>query len=120
MPSATELPPDLSNPHYSPPKASFSLPSNPKIVILMALSVLILVLLLLNLFLSSSRRIPANIKPTPTTSPGWSADKADNTPAPILPANIPTQFQDLFNQIEKLLPPEPDFLPPSLDPQISQ
>lgn len=113
MPSATELPPDLSNPHYSPPKASFSLPSNPKIVILMAMAILILVLLFLNLFLSSSRYIQTNVNPTPTA--------IYITPTPtILPANIPTQFQDPLNQIDKLLLPESDFLPPTLDPQISQ
>lgn len=112
MPSATELPPDLSNPQYSPSRVSFPMPKNPKIIILIAMGILILVLLFFNFLFSSSRKNPQNINPTP--SPVLS------TPTPtILPVNIPTQFQDPLNQIDQLLQPESDFLPPELNPQIN-
>lgn len=116
MLSATELPPDKNNPQYSPPKTSFSLPSNPKLIILIAMSVLILILLFLNLIFSSPHQYPATNTPTP--SPRQSLDEGGPTPT-LPPANIPTQFIDSFNQIDQLLLPESDFLPPSLDPKIN-
>jgi hypothetical protein len=97
-----------------PVKNKLSLPSHPKIKILLILGIFIVLIFMVNIFISLSQKtaFPAgSVTPTPTTI---------STPQPTEIPNsaIPAELQSQFDQIDKSNQTDINFPPPQIDSKI--
>lgn len=97
-----------SNPH--PSLKTFSLPKNPKVKILIGLGAFILILLIVSLIIPQ-KKLPGKIVSKPTIVPKTTSIPIDNS-------QIPTQFQEKFQNIQQQLNQKEDFPFPVIDPDI--
>lgn len=90
----------------------FTIPKDPKIKILLALSVVLVILLIAALVATIVRnakpRVQTN-RPVPTQSP---------SPTPTVPAIIPTQYLQDFQKAEQEVGVSTEIAPPKIDEEI--
>jgi hypothetical protein len=104
---------DQSNPlgaNTIPSLKKFSFPNNPKVRILIGLGAFIFILLIVSLLIPQ-KKLPEKITSKPTSTPTISSTPVDNS-------QIPTQFQEKFQNIQNELDQKEDFPFPVIDPDI--
>lgn len=106
---------EITSPAQDPAKkqSKFTIPSDPKIRILLVMVIIIIVLLLISLVVSVTRgsNVP-KLRPTPT--PKMGAAIPTITPPAFIPDDIRNQFSEIDNQLKT----EVKFNPPQIDETI--
>jgi hypothetical protein len=87
---------------------------DPKIKLLLILGIILIILGILSIIVTITRKKPISTINVPTPTPAITVIPT------IKESNIPTQFIDKFDQIEKKLQIDEDFSPPQVDTTIGQ
>ena len=105
-----------NNPLIPVPTSTTTAPQNPKKIILIGLSLFFVIILLITAIVSSIQKsVP---RPNLTTSNPPTTPTAIPTQSNLPLENIPQEWQDKLSSLDSQNQPQPDFLPPILDPDI--